>query len=313
MARPLIDGVINLDKPPGATSMDMVRLVKRLTGVKRVGHAGTLDPIAGGVLPICLGQATRLMEHMVDGRKVYRGELTLGVSTDTYDAEGEAVEEREWEAVTQAQVEELLPQFTGSVQQRPPMYSALKHEGRRLYDLAREGIEVERPAREVTVFSLALTDWTPPRAVIVAECGRGFYMRTLAHDLGEALGCGAHLSALARLQAGAFRIEDALPPEHLQQAADAGGLDDAILPPDAALADVAAAAVPAAAERLLRNGQSVALREAAMRAEHAEQRRAYGENGRFIGLIRFNRAQSVWQPEKVFNLSKPSPLAPEEE
>ena len=313
MARPSIDGIINLDKPSGATSMDMVRLVKRLTNVKRVGHAGTLDPIASGVLPICLGQATRLMEHMVDGRKVYRGDLTLGASTDTYDAQGEVVDERPWEEVTREQVEALLPRFIGNVQQLPPMYSALRHQGRRLYDLAREGIEVERPAREVAVFSLALTAWEPPRATIEAECGRGFYMRTLAHDLGEALGCGAHLSALARLQAGVFRIEEALQPAHLQQAADAGGLDSLILPPDAALANADAVAVPAAAERQLRNGQSVPLREAALNAEHAEQRRAYGESGRFIGIVRFNRAQSVWQPEKVFNLSVPSPLAPEGE
>ncbi|MCE2469256.1 MAG: tRNA pseudouridine(55) synthase TruB [Dehalococcoidia bacterium] len=311
MARPNIDGVINMDKPTGATSMDMVRMIKRLTGVKRVGHAGTLDPIASGVLPICLGQATRLMEHMVDGRKIYRGELALGVSTDTYDAQGEAVEERPWDAVAREQLEALLPQFTGNVQQRPPMYSALKHQGRRLYDLAREGLEVERPAREVAVFNLALTEWAPPRAVIEAECGRGFYMRTLAHDLGEALGCGAHLSALARLRAGAFRIDDALQSEHLQQAADTGSLDDLILPPDAALVDLEAVAVPPAAERQLRNGQSVPLSEAALTAEHAEQRRAYGEHGRFIGIVRFNRAQSVWQPEKVFNISAPSPLAPE--
>ena len=314
MAREIADGILNFDKPTGATSMDIVRTVKRFTHVRRVGHAGTLDPIAAGVLPICMGQATRLMEYMIDGRKIYRAELTLGAVTDTYDADGQVLETADPSGITRAQVEALLPVFTGTVQQQPPMYSALKHEGQRLYDLARAGVEVERPTREVTVYDLSLTDWAPPKLTVVAECGRGFYMRTLAQDIGQALGCGAHLSALTRLQAGTFSIEDGISLERFEHSAAEGAWRDLLLPPDAAVADLESLALEPAGERQLRNGQPVTVRPGAgagvTYAEHAERRRAYSSAGRFLAIVRFNRAQNQWQPERVFDLAEPSPLAP---
>ena len=310
MARELANGILNINKPGGITSMDVVRAVKRLTHVKRVGHAGTLDPIATGVLPICLGQATRLMEHMVDGRKIYRGELTLGAATDSYDADGEVTATADASGVTRAQVEALLPLFTGTLEQLPPMFSALKHEGQRLYDLARAGVEVERPPREVVVHHLALTGWDPPKLTIEAECGRGFYMRTLAHDIGQALGCGAHLSALTRVRAGAFDLEEAIGLSELETGADEGMWRAMLQPPDAAVADLDTLEVEPAAERHLRNGQPVNLRSVAMYAEHAERRRVYSMDGRFLAVVRFNRAQSHWAPTKVFDLPDPSPLAP---
>ena len=218
MARPLVDGIFVLNKPEGVTSMDMVRMAKRVTRVKRVGHAGTLDPIATGVLPICFGQATRLMEYLVDGRKVYRATFTLGTATDTYDALGEVTDRGDASGVTREDVEALLPGFTGAVTQQPPMFSALKHEGKRLYELAREGIEVERPARDVVVYSIDILGWTPPTVELEVVCGRGFYMRTLGQDLGVALGCYAHLSALTRERAGPFALADAPEPEELEAA-----------------------------------------------------------------------------------------------
>ena len=310
MARELADGILNINKPGGITSMEVVRFVKRLTHVKRVGHAGTLDPIATGVLPICLGQATRLMEHMVDGRKIYRGELTLGAATDSYDADGQVTATADPSGVTRAQVEALLPLFTGTLQQLPPMFSALKHEGQRLYDLARAGVEVERPPREVVVHQLTLTGWEPPTLTIEAECGRGFYMRTLAHDIGQALGCGAHLSALTRVRAGSFHLDEAIDLKALEARAEEAAWRDMLLPPDAAVADLETLKVEPAAERHLRNGQSVSLRGVAMYAEHAEQRRVYSIDGRFLAVARFNRAQDHWQPDMVFDLPQPSPLAP---
>ncbi len=310
MARPLVDGILNLDKPLGSTSMDMVRLTKRLTSVKRVGHAGTLDPIATGVLPICFGQATRLMEEMVDGRKLYRAQFRLGVATDTHDAQGAAVSEADPSGVTRAQVEALLPVFTGSIMQQPPMYSALKHEGKRLYELARAGVEVDRPSREVTVYNLTLLEWEPPLVTVEAECGRGFYMRTLGHDIGEALGCGAHLSALVRLRTGAFRLEEAVSTQRFEEAAGGGRWQELLSPPDVVLLDLAPVTAEPAAERHLRRGQAVSLRSAGLYAQHLEARRAYGADGRFLGVVRFNRAQNVWQPEKLLTLSHPSPHAP---
>ncbi len=309
MPRPQVDGIINLDKPLDATSMDMVRLAKRLTRVKRVGHAGTLDPIATGVLLICLGQATRLMELLVEGRKVYRAQLRLGVATDTHDAYGTSVSEADPSGATREQLEALLPQFTGVIQQQPPMYSALKREGKRLYDLARAGVEVERAEREVTVYRLELLEWEPPLVTIEAECGRGLYMRTLAHDLGAALGCGAYLNALVRLRSGAFRVEEALSPQQFQEAVEEERWEELVKPLDTALLNLAPVVAEPAAERYLRSGQPVALRSDD-EAKHLETRRAYAADGRFLGLVRFNRSQSVWQPEKLFTLPKPSPHAP---
>ena len=274
-ARPIADGILVLDKPKNVTSMDMVRLAKRTTHVKRVGHAGTLDPIATGVLPICFGQATRLMEFMVDGRKIYKAEFTLGAATDTYDAEGTQTQTGDASSVTREDVEAKFDDYMGVILQTPPMYSALKHEGKRLYELARAGIEVEREAREVVVHDLELLDWAPPKLSIQVECGRGFYMRTFAHDLGISLGCYAYLSELERSKSGAFSIGDTISAEELEQVQDEEQWRDLLLPPDAALRGVEALSVDSAAERHLRNGQSVTLPATSTYAKHLEMRRAY--------------------------------------
>ena len=308
MARPLVDGILVLNKPEGVTSMDMVRMAKRVTRVRRVGHAGTLDPIATGLLPICFGQATRLMEYLVDGRKVYRATFTLGAATDTYDALGEVTDRGDASGVTREDVEALLPGFTGAIQQQPPMFSALKHEGKRLYDLARQGIEVDRPARDVIVHSIDILGWAPPTVELEVACGRGFYMRTLANDLGTALGCYAHLSALVRTSAGPFALENAHEPQELEDAGEEWR--ELLEPPDAALARLEAIVLEPAAERHLRNGQAVSVPAAGMYAKHLDERRAYSASGLFLGIVRFSRPDSMWQPEKVFALSEPSPLAP---
>ena len=302
------DGVLVINKPKAITSMDVVRAVRRVTRVKRVGHAGTLDPIAEGVLPVCLGQATRFMDYLVDSGKTYVGEITFGAATDTYDAEGAQTAAGDYASLTREQIEEELARFSGVVLQRPPMYSAVKHEGQRLYDLARAGVEVERSAREVVVYEAVLREWEPPRAVVEVDCGKGFYMRSLAHDLGQAVGCPAHLSALTRTRVGPFSLEDALTIEQLEAKED---WEELLEPPDAALRGIPSLLVPAAGERHLRNGQPVNLPGSAPYAKHLEPRRAYAEDGRFIGLVRFNRAESTWKPEKV--LAKPvlSRYAPE--
>ncbi len=308
--RPVIHGVLTLNKTKDATSMDMVRMVKRLTKVKRVGHAGTLDPIATGLLPICFGQATRLMEFIVDSTKLYRAEFTLGVATDTYDAYGTPARQGDWSRVNRSHVEAALLQFMGTTLQQPPMYSALKREGKRLYELARAGVEVERPAREVVVTKLSLLEWAPPRLTVEVECGRGFYMRALAHDLGSALGCGAHLSALVRLRTGMLNIEESVTPEQFEAAVNDGAWEQLVSPPDFVLRDMQTVVVAPAAVRHLINGQAVALRSADVYAQHLEARRAYATDGRFLGVVRFNRAQDQWQPEKLFSLPLPSPYAP---
>jgi tRNA pseudouridine55 synthase len=306
----LADGIIVLNKPKDVTSMDVVRMVKRVTRVKRVGHAGTLDPIATGVLPICFGQATRLMEYLVDGQKIYQAEFTLGSATDTYDSTGSETHTGDWSKVTRADAEAQFPLFSGPVLQRPPMYSALKHEGQRLYDLARAGVEVERAEREVVVHELTLTEWSPPQISVKVRCGRGFYMRTFAHDLGIALGCYANLSKLARTQAGPFTLDDAIGPGEVEDSAAAeDGWRSLLLPPDAALIKLESVRIDEAAERHLRNGQPVTVASASVYVRHLETRRAYSADDRFLGIVRFNRPDGQWQPEKVFSLPDPSPYA----
>lgn len=306
--RPEAHGVIVVNKPREITSMDAVRAVRRVSRVKRVGHAGTLDPIAEGVLPVCLGHATRFMDYLVDSGKTYLGEITFGTATATYDASGDVTASGDPSALSRERVEAELPAFSGLVMQRPPMYSAVKHQGKRLYALARAGVEVEREPREVVVRGIVLREWRPPQATLEVECGKGFYMRSLAHDLGQAVGCPAHLSALTRSRVGPFTLDDAVTLDDLE--AD-GAWEAKLEPPDAALRGMDALLLPPAAERHVRNGQAVTLPAAAPYAKHAEPRRAYAEGGRFLGVVRFNRAESSWQPEKILAAPIASPYAPE--
>lgn len=306
--RPDAHGVIVVNKPREITSMDAVRAVRRVTRVKRVGHAGTLDPIAEGVLPVCLGQATRYMDYLVDSGKTYLGEITFGTATDTYDAAGAATASGDPSALSRERIEAELPAFSGLVMQRPPMYSAVKHEGKRLYNLARQGVEVEREPREVVVHRVELREWAPPKATMEVDCGKGFYMRGLAHDLGAAVGCPAHLSALTRSRVGPFTLDDALTLEELEAAQE--DWERRMEPPDAALRGMDALLLPEAAERHIRNGQAVTLPATATYAQHLELRRAYAQGGRFLGIVRFDRAESSWKPEKMLARPVPSRHAP---
>ena len=299
---PRIDGILNIDKPYGITSMDVVRRVKRASGQRRVGHGGTLDPIATGVIPVCMGQATRLMEDVVGGAKTYLAGIELGVCTDTYDALGEVVERRDAAGVTRADVEGALPAFTGDILQVPPMYSALKRGGKRLYDLARAGVEVEREARPVTVHSIAVREWAPPVVTLEVECGKGFYVRSLAHDLGEALGCGGHMRTLARLRSGAFRVEDALTLDEVEERFADGTWGEAAHSPDVALRGLRAVIVGARVEEMIRNGRFFEAGEASAQPRASERCRAYSTDGRFLATVAFDAELRVWRPEKVFAL-----------
>lgn len=209
-----MDGFLVVDKPSGITSHDAVAAIRRSLRTKRVGHGGTLDPIATGVLVVAVGRATRLLSHLVLEPKRYVFRLAFGTATDTQDAEGEVIEERDASGLSREDVERVLPSFRGRIHQVPPMYSALHHEGKRLYELARRGVEVERPPRVVTIHSLALEAFTPgPRATadLTCECSSGTYVRTLCHDIGMALGVGGHLASLTRTACGSFDISLAVP------------------------------------------------------------------------------------------------------
>jgi tRNA pseudouridine55 synthase len=219
--RKVMDGVLVIDKPKGPTSFDVVRQVRSLLKVKKVGHTGTLDPMATGVLPICLGEATKVAGFITEGDKAYEATVRLGVETDTQDAEGKVVAEAPVPPLTAALLESALGKFRGTFEQVPPMYSAVKVDGKRLYELARAGEEVERAGRQVTVYELTLRDFSSNTLRFSVRCSKGFFVRTLAYDIGRALGCGAHLEALRRTMSGPFTLAQALPLADLPEMAQA--------------------------------------------------------------------------------------------
>ncbi len=211
-----MNGFLVVDKPQGVTSFDVVRTIRRAFKVRRVGHCGTLDPMATGVLPVAIGEATRLVEFVMDGEKIYRGTLKLGETTDTQDADGTILRCTAIDGIDRAQIEAAIATLLGPIQQMPPMYSALKRDGVPLYELARKGIEVERALRSIEIYRFALCSVDLPFVTFEVTCSKGTYVRTLAHDLGARLGCGAHLTALRRLKSGAFSEGEAIPLDRLR-------------------------------------------------------------------------------------------------
>ena len=291
--------------------MDVVRQVKWLTGQrKRVGHGGTLDPLAEGVLPICFGQATRLMEYLINDAKDYRLEVRLGVSTDTHDAEGRVIKEQDPSHLTRGAVEEALQAFRGTIYQMPPMHSAIKVDGRRLYELARQGVEVERKLRKVEIKRLDMVGFDLPFLSLEVECGRGVYMRSLAHDLGQLLGCGAHVTSLVRLKCGPFHNSEAVSLEEVREAAASGQWRELIRPVDYLLLHMKSAVVDKTTDRLVSNGQSISLGHRGLYAQYLESYRLYTTDGRFLAVVRFDKARNRWDPYKVFHFDEPSPYAP---
>jgi len=301
-----VDGILNINKPQGETSFGVVAMVKRLSGERRVGHAGTLDPAATGVLPICLGQGTRVIEFLVDTTKVYLAQIELGVATDTYDASGKIIQKGDPSGISQAQLESALTSFCGLIQQTPPMYSAVKHHGKRLYQLARAGIEVERRSRLIRIHLVELVDWQPPVVTIEVVCGKGTYIRSLAHDLGQALGCGANLKRLTRLRCGLFDIKDAVSMPQLEHAFRYGYWQHFVHPIDTVLLNWTAMVVSDATERTIKNGCSLVLgngcfeQNLSVLSSFENRCRVYTSDGCFLAVLRFNPEAGQWQPEKVF-------------
>ena len=300
-----ISGILNINKPYGITSMDVVRRIKRASGIKRVGHGGTLDPAATGVIPVCMGQATRVMEYLVDGTKDYRAVVELGVTTDTYDALGQVTGTGDPSGVTVTDVEAALEQFRGVIHQVPPMYSALKRQGKRLYELARAGIEVEREPRRVETFKVDLVDWSPPSATVEVNCGRGFYMRSFASDLGETLRCGGCLKALERLRSGPFHIADALDlSDAVQHFADDTWREN-LYAPDVVLHSLRAVIVGQQLQDRIVHGQSLSPGLKIPYSRPDERCRAYTVDGKFMAVITFDAAAGQWRPVKVFAPDSP--------
>ena len=250
-----MNGFLNVKKPTGRTSSDLVVFVrKRLPKGTAVGHGGTLDPEASGVLPVCVGSATRLFDYIIDKRKSYVARIKLGVETDTQDATGQVVAERPVEA-GEDELRAVLPRFVGDIEQIPPMYSALKRDGRRLYQLARKGQSVELAPRACRVDDIAFLGAEGGDVYrLRIDCGKGVYIRTLCHDIGQALGCGAHMQSLERVAAGIFRVEDALDPEQIDALAREERLEEALIPLDAPLSHLPAVRVGERSRHAVLNG-----------------------------------------------------------
>jgi len=293
-----IHGVFNLCKPRGLTSYQVVAQVRRLAEERRVGHGGTLDPEATGVLPVCLGQATRLAEYLTELPKAYCAEVRLGVTTDTYDAAGKITGTHSLDHVTLDEVKQALARFTGRIQQLPPMYSAVKQGGRKLYDLARAGQTVEREPRWVEIYRLDLLAWEPPYLTINVECSKGTYIRSLAHDLGQLLGCGAMLQHLVRLRSGPFTLEDSLTLDELRLAFDFGYWSKLIWAMDRIVLHWPAVIVGKEKEEAILRGQSIDL---GGDGELQGLSRAYTTDGRFAAILRGSGGPKRWVPHKVFS------------
>lgn len=294
-----LSGILNVDKPAGWTSFDVVAFVRRRCGEKRVGHAGTLDPAATGVLPVLIGQATRLTEYLVDATKAYEATIELGVVTETYDLEGEVVARSDASHVTREHVEAALEAFRGDFLQTPPIYSALKRDGVPLYKRARRGETIDLESRAVRVDKLHITSWTPPRVALHVECAKGFYVRALAHDIGGALGVGGTLASLRRSRVGPFRAEDAVSVEGLRMGFEVGDWGDYLYAPDEVLLHWRAAILRPENATRLRNGLRVSIAPAGAQVAAAALCRAYSTEGDFVGIARVSD-EATLVPEKMF-------------
>lgn len=296
---PLV-GILNVDKPPGLTSHDVVDVIRRVTGQHKVGHAGTLDPMATGVLLVCLGQATRVAEYLMAGRKRYRATVIMGSTTDTYDADGQVLESGGRIDFARQELEKALAGFTGEIEQVPPAYSAVKRGGQPAHRLARQGKPVELEPRPVEIYEIAVLDWAPPALLVEVECSPGTYIRSLAHDLGRRLGSGAHLGALVRLRSGRFRLEEAASLARLEEAFEHGEGERYLLPMDEALLDWPAVVVDADQARRIAQGQAIERVAAEDDAAGSSLWRAYSLDGDFLAIMSYDSGSGVWQPKKVF-------------
>lgn len=296
-----ISGALVIDKPVGMTSHDVVQAIRNGTGLRRAGHTGTLDPRASGVLVILVGPAVRLSEYVSASDKRYQAIIRLGGTTDTYDAEGKFTPTKDAANVTEAEFEDALKTFVGEIEQTPPPYSAVKVQGRKAYEMARKGEEVELEPRTITVHHLEVLEWTPPEVVIDVHCSSGTYVRSLANDLGKKLGCGAYLVGLRRTKSGKFTLRDAVPLRKLQEAFTAGNWYQYLIPAADALGDWYAVELSPDEVEAVRHGHRVKAKPADISQEKV---RGVSTQGELVALMvqmeNPEDGSKEWQPKKVF-------------
>ena len=289
-----ISGVLVVDKPVGLTSHDVVQVIRRGTNIRRAGHTGTLDPRASGVLVVLVGPAVRLSEYVSASDKRYQAVLQLGTTTDTYDADGKILTSQPVN-ISEQQFENALQQFIGEIEQVPPPYSAVKVQGRKAYEMAREGESVELQPRKITVYSLELLEWAPPEAVIDVYCSSGTYIRSLANDLGKMLGCGAHLVGLRRTKSGRFTLRDAVPLRKLRETFEDGSWYQFLIPAAEALSDWPSIELSSEQVDSVRHGHRIPAEPGV-----GKLARGISDQGELVALLEFNPSSNEWQPKKVF-------------
>jgi tRNA pseudouridine55 synthase len=291
-----IDGILPIHKATGMTSHDVVASIRRLLKQKRVGHAGTLDPAASGVLPICVGQGTRVAEYLSESGKAYQAELVFGIVTDTYDSEGTILRTTSVDDLTLARIEAELPGLRGEQMQLPPLYSAIKIQGQPAYKRVRAGEDITLEPRPITIYRLDVLDWQPPRLTLAIECSKGTYIRSLAYDLGERMGCGAYLASLIRTRSGPFTLSDCVTLEQLAEASSQGTLAHYLKPADSALAHYPALNLDEATTARVLHGNAFHYHETFPQSDIA---RVYDSSGHFLAIAGWDAEEQLWQPRKV--------------
>lgn len=294
-------GIINVYKEKGFTSHDVVAKLRGICKQKKIGHTGTLDPDAVGVLPVCLGSATKLCDMLTEKEKEYIAEFELGMVTDTQDISGKVLIESKVEA-TEEQAREVILSFVGDYDQIPPMYSALKVNGKKLYELAREGKEIERKSRPVRILEIEILEEKMPKFCIRVRCSKGTYIRTLCHDIGQKLGCGAVMTSLKRTQSGRFGIDRAYPLSEIQKMADEGRLDELVIPVEEMFTHLNAVVAGENAQKALANGNQLKREEYKTEKEltNEEQVRLYTAEGKFHGVYRYDKKRKLLCPVQLF-------------
>lgn len=296
----MIHGIINVYKEKGYTSHDVVAKLRGIAGQKKIGHTGTLDPDAEGVLPVCLGKATKVCELLTDKDKTYRAVLFLGQTTDTQDASGTVLETSDISNLNESQVTEAVQSFVGEYAQIPPMYSALKVGGKKLYELAREGKTVERKARNVKIHSIKILCVDLPRVEMEVSCSKGTYIRTLCHDIGEKLGVGGCMESLLRVRVGRFVLADSLRLSEIQKAKEDGNLEKILQPIDSVFEQYRAVRIRSDQEKRLQNGNSFRKPDRSQNYDDQEMVRVYDSNGHFAAVYRYVEKDHEFRIVKMF-------------
>ncbi len=298
----MIHGVINIHKEKGFTSHDVVAKLRGIIGQKKIGHTGTLDPDATGVLPVCLGKATKLCDMLTDKNKTYQTVMLLGKVTDTQDISGEVLSEGDISHLTEEKVLDCIDSFVGAYEQIPPMYSALKVNGKKLYELAREGIEIERKARPVTIYNIKVLAIDLPYVTMEVSCSKGTYIRTLCHDIGAKLGCGACMNELIRTKVSRFVLEESYTLEQVREIKEAGKLDEILVAIDAMFDEYEAVSVKEEFAPLVYNGNSILPKQLVEQKwwEDGTMVRVYDHKGRFLAVYKYEKDKGSFRIQKMF-------------